>query len=357
MTTKLRVGILGAGWAGKGHIQAYTQQDNVEVTALWSRTRLRAETLANELNLPNLQIYDHWQDLIEQANVDIISLATPPMLRLEPFEMALERDCHILVEKPFSVGLAVANAMVNQAQGSHSITATSFNWRYAPGYQYAWREVQNGRIGKIRDVKTEWRFRILSSDLFAPKLWIARPDDNDGLLGGWTSHDFDKARFLTGTEFENIVSKLTPYEIVQDEGFRVEMGSQMHMAEMSDGVLGNFRVGITAGQNEWSLLLNGAEGTLSVTNDAVTYQSASDSEPKKIDILEQDQIPIGLDPMQHTWNLLVADFISAIQAGDVIHSTVPHLPTLTDGMLIQKVIAAARRSEDEERWVSLSELK
>ncbi len=91
MTEKLRVGVLGAGVAGEGHVRAFAQQHNVEITALWSRTHIRAETLANQLKLPNLHVYDHWQDLIEQAEVDIMSLAVPPTLRREPVAMALER--------------------------------------------------------------------------------------------------------------------------------------------------------------------------------------------------------------------------------------------------------------------------
>ena len=45
MRAKLRIGILGAGWAGESHATAYARLPNVEVTALWSRTRTRAEEL------------------------------------------------------------------------------------------------------------------------------------------------------------------------------------------------------------------------------------------------------------------------------------------------------------------------
>jgi predicted dehydrogenase len=147
MPDKLRVGILGAGWAGGGHAKAFSRLRGVEVSAIWSRTRARAESLANELAEPKLQIYDHWQDLIESAKVDIISLATPPILRRELVDMSLAHGCHVLVEKPFSVGLADARAMVNAARQATVVTAVSFNWRYAPGCQAAWREIQQGKLG------------------------------------------------------------------------------------------------------------------------------------------------------------------------------------------------------------------
>ena len=108
MPEKLRVGILGAGWAAESHAIAYAQLPNVAVTALWSRTRARAEALAGRLQQPDLRIYDHWQDLIEQSKVDVISVATPPMLRREPVVRTLAQGCHVLVEKPISVGVALS---------------------------------------------------------------------------------------------------------------------------------------------------------------------------------------------------------------------------------------------------------
>ena len=60
--------------------------------------------------------------------------------------------------------------------------------------------------------------------------------------------------------------------------------------------------------------------------------------------------------MQHTWNRLVADFVAAVRAGDVRHATVPHLPTIEDGLRAQEVIAAAERADAERRWVDVAEL-
>ena len=70
-----------------------------------------------------------------------------------------------------------------------------------------------------------------------------------------------------------------------------------------------------------------------------------------LDIPAADQIPEGTSLMQHVWNRLIADFCTAVRRGDVAHASVPHLPTLLDGLRAQEVIAAARRSEEERRWV------
>ena len=55
--------------------------------------------------------------------------------------------------------------------------------------------------------------------------------------------------------------------------------------------------------------------------------------------------------MQHVWNRLVTDFVTAIRRGDGACATVPHLPTLAERLRAQEVIDAAMRSEAERRWV------
>ncbi|HEX6385000.1 MAG TPA: Gfo/Idh/MocA family oxidoreductase, partial [Anaerolineae bacterium] len=127
------------------------------MAALWSRTRTTAERLAQQLNQSRLQVYDNWQELIEQASVDVISITTPPMLRREPVLAALEKGCHVLIEKPFSVGLTDAQAMIQAVNSANTVTATCFNWRYAPAYagvsliQYTWDRLVADFVQAIRE--------------------------------------------------------------------------------------------------------------------------------------------------------------------------------------------------------------
>jgi predicted dehydrogenase len=335
------------------HAIAFAQ---LAVTALWSRTRKRAEALAGRLEQSGLRVYDHWQDLIEQSGVDVISIATPPLLRQDPLVRALARGCHVLVEKPISVGVAEAQTIVQAAQSAKTMTATSFNWRYAPAYQVAWRAIQEGVIGAIRDIRSEWLARATTSDFFAARPWIARMDIANGALGEGLSHDFDKARFLTGSEFKRIVSRITPMTIKQDDNYLLDGGRSLHLAELSNGVLCDFYITPTAGKDNWQFMLLGDEGSLSIDNgrQTVTRQRADDDQPIIMAIPESDQIIAGVELMQHTWSRLIADFVHAIRHGDAERRTVPHLPTLLDGLRTEEVIAAARASNESKHWVEIN---
>jgi predicted dehydrogenase len=351
MADTIRVGILGAGNAGTGHATAFAQLPNVEVTALWSRTRARAEGLAGKLHLDGATVYDGWQELIERAGVDVIAVATPEFLRRAPVAMALERGCHVLVEKPFSVELADAQEMVRLAEGADTVTTTCFVWRYSPGTQAAWREVQAGRIGRLLDIQMEWRYRARPRQLIEAMPYAA--EVTTGALGGGGSHEFDRARYLTGCEFTQVVGRVSSCSLSQEPEYVIPCGAYMLLAELTGGVLGQFRCTLTTGQNEWSLVLHGEEGTLDVTQQAAVRRCAGDAEAIPLDIPLADRFPEGIGWNQHVWNRLIGDFVAAIRRGDVAHATVPHLPTLVDGLRAQEVIDAAMRAEEARCWVEV----
>ena len=328
MTSKLRVGILGAGWAATSHAIAFSRLPNVVVNAFWNRTRARVEKLAGELNQSDFQIYDHWQELIEKADIDVVSVATAELLRREPVEMALERGLHVLVEKPFSIELADAQAMVQAANKADAISAICLNWRYAPGAQVSWQGIREGWIGQIFDVQMVWRFGARPRAMYETWPWFTEKTD---VLGGGGSHEFDRARFLTGSEFIRIASRVRPFSLPQEPEYTVH-GTYSLIADLSNGVEGDFRLTLTTGQSEWYLVLNGAKGSLTVTHETVIRQREAEEKSQSLEIPASQRIPDGIDMIQHTWNRLIADFVTAVRNNDKRHVSVPHLPTLVDGL-------------------------
>jgi predicted dehydrogenase len=350
----LRVGILGAAFAGEGHIAAYSRLPGVEVTGLWNRTKARAESLAGKLGYANLRVYDDWHSLIGTGNCDVISIATAPMLRSDALLAALDQGCHVLVEKPMSVGVPEASVMAAAAEAANTVTACCFNWRYAPAYQTAHEAICSGQIGAVRDVRTEGYFRA-RSQFFIDSPWIARMDIANGTLGDGLSHDFDKARYLSGEEFLTVISRITPVTIKQDGDFFVDGGRSMHLAELSGGILAQFCFSITVGEDRFTWLIVGDEGSLRIPDSGtvVVRQRYDDDEPVELEIPSADKGGLSTDLQQHTWNRLIEDFIGAVRNNDKDHESYPSLPTLTDGLRTEEVIDAARRSSSTGRWATV----
>ena len=129
MPKTLRVGIMGTGYAGWCHAKAFSRLPDVEVTALWNRTYSRAERLASALARPNVKVFLDWQDLIQHADIEILSITTDPAFRRAPFTEGLAQNRHVLVEKPLALGLSEAKEMASLARQARTVTAVSFNWR------------------------------------------------------------------------------------------------------------------------------------------------------------------------------------------------------------------------------------
>jgi len=348
------VGILGTGEAGEGHVAAYSRLSGVEVTGLWNRTKARAEALAGKLGYANLTVYDDWQSLIGAGNCDVISIATAPMLRSDPLLAALDQGCHVLVEKPMSVGVPEARVMAAAAEAANTVTACCFNWRYAPAYQTAQEAIRSGQIGAVRDMRTEGYFRA-RSQVFIDNPWAARMDISNGAMGEGLSHDFDKARYLSREEFATVISRITPVTIKQDGDFLVDGGRSMHLAELSGGILAQFCFSITVGEDRFSWLIVGDEGSLRIPDSGtvVVRQRHDDHEPIELEIAGADKAVLSTELIQHTWNRLIEDFVGAIRGHDKDHQSYPSLPTLTDGLRTEEVIDAARRSNSTGRWATV----
>jgi predicted dehydrogenase len=73
-------------------------------------------------------------------------------------------------------------------------------------------------------------------------------------------------------------------------------------------------------------------------------QRYDDDEPIELEIASADKVVLSTDLQQHTWNLLIEDFIGAVRNDDKDHESYPSLPTLTDGLRTEEVIDASRRS-------------
>lgn len=359
MSETLRVGILGAGNAAQAHVAAYTRIPGVTVTALWNRTRARAEKMAASLNLVDAEIYDHWETLIEQAGVDIISVATPPLLRRVPVAAALNRGLHVLVEKEFTATLDDARALVDQAAHTNSVTAVSLNWRYSPGCQATRNAIQEGTIGQLLDIVIEERYRFtMSIGQFVGWVpWSGVPELGGGMLRQGGTHEFDRTRFLTGWEFTGVDARLAYWE--GHPSITAER-SYLMLAELTNRGLGSFRCSSIRGQQDWQTIITGDEGSLTLrsynagdaTHEAVIRQRIDDPEPVEIELPARPDTSL----LQYTWNRLIEDFITAIRRGDRTHTSVPHLPRFEDGLRVQEIIAAADKSNAERRWVELSEL-
>lgn len=233
------------------------------------------------------------------------------------------------------------------------VAAICFSLRYAPGTQAAVAAVRAGDLGPLRDIEMEWR-----SEMTAHAFLDRWPYMNDalGALAAGGSHEFDRARFVTGCEFVGVVGRVLP-AVSKGDRAEVKHGEYALSAEMSNGLLGTFRMTLNSGKRRWAFYVRGDKAMLEVTHQQAVRWAIDQEDSTLLAASSEYSIREGITAIRHGWEELTRDFVRAVRANDVDHETVPNLPTIDDALRNQEFITAALESERERRWVSLEEFR
>lgn len=208
-TKTLRVGIVGLGWTGWTHLQAYKELPDVEVIALAGYEEDRLAKYGREFGVPNL--YRDYQDLLARDDLDLVSICTPNNLHAPVAIMALEGGRHVVCEKPLARTVVEGEAMVTAARKADRVLHTVFNHRARGDVAVLKRYIDEGSLGRVYHAKATWMRRNGIPTLGS---WFT----NKELAGGGPLidlgvHMLDLALFLTGEPTIATVSAATYAEL------------------------------------------------------------------------------------------------------------------------------------------------
>ena len=178
MSKTVRVGIVGAGFAGAFHLRSYRQVQGVpvEVAAIVDVDKGRAENLANLFGVK--KCYDDYRRLLDDKEIDVVDLVVPNALHLPMVLQAAQADKHIICEKPLTgyfgqgepddkVGLTSKKAMlkkvredlkeVEKVMAAHPVKfCYAENWVHAPAFKKALELMEKCfQTGSILDMRGE----------------------------------------------------------------------------------------------------------------------------------------------------------------------------------------------------------
>src|SRR3954469_3863844 len=104
----LRIAVAGVGFGAAVHIPAF-QSEGLDVVAVFSRRRERAEEAAAKFGIAN--VYDDYSAMLARDDIDAVSIVTPVTLHHEMTLQALAAGKHVLCEKPFTVTASEAKEL------------------------------------------------------------------------------------------------------------------------------------------------------------------------------------------------------------------------------------------------------
>lgn len=143
----LRVMIIGCGGIAPAHIEGYLNAgEGAAVTCLADQNLERANALIEKYALAGAVAVADYREAL--ADVDVVSVCTPPGLHREATVAALESGCHVLVEKPMAPSLAECDAMMAAAQQQGRLLSVVGQSRYITSIRNVVEMVRSGAYGK-----------------------------------------------------------------------------------------------------------------------------------------------------------------------------------------------------------------
>jgi myo-inositol 2-dehydrogenase/D-chiro-inositol 1-dehydrogenase len=191
----LRFGVIGAGRIGKIHAKNLaTRIPGVEVAAIADVDLNAARELAAHLHVP-LAVEDYHAVLSDPA-IDAVAICSSTDTHARIVIEAAEAGKHIFCEKPIDHDLEKIDAALDAVEKAGVKLQIGFNRRFDPNFRKVQTMVAEGKIG------TPHLVRITSRDPAPPPISYVKV--SGGMFLDMTIHDFDMARYLSGSEVEEV---------------------------------------------------------------------------------------------------------------------------------------------------------
>jgi len=185
-----RIAIIGAGRISPAHLEGLKiLSSRARVVAICDMNEKLRQERQQAFNIPDG--FPSLDELLEWNDFDIAAVLTPPDIRSKVCMPIIEAKKHLLVEKPFSLSLDEASAIVDSAEKAGVILAVDQNFRWMPPAPILRQRIMDGAIGRVlsillvdtvlRDEKDGWRNKT-------PQLALS-------VMG---IHWLDRIRWITG---------------------------------------------------------------------------------------------------------------------------------------------------------------
>ena len=170
----LRVGVIGAGWIAEKAAITLNGLDDCMIYAIASRSQAKADEFAAKWGVP--RAYGSYAQLIADADVDLVYVATPHSHHYDVTRQALMADKPCLVEKAFMANCRQADEIIRIARERGVFLAEAVWTRYQPIVHTVRQLISSGRIGTPRLVTATLGYSM------GPKPRIMQPDLCGGAL-------------------------------------------------------------------------------------------------------------------------------------------------------------------------------
>ena len=204
---KLNVGLVGYGFMGRTHSNAFRQVNQFfdleyrpVLKAVCARDGEKAKAFAAQWGYESVET--GWRNLIARKDIDLIDIASPNDTHAEIAIAAAAAGKMVLCEKPLAMNAAQAERMVEAVEKAGVANMVWYNYRRVPAVTLAKQLIDEGRLGRIFHYRAKFlQDWTISKDLPQGGAALWRLDVNvagSGVTGDLLAHCIDTALWLNG---------------------------------------------------------------------------------------------------------------------------------------------------------------
>jgi predicted dehydrogenase len=207
MTKPLNIGMIGYGFMGRAHSNAYLRVSNFfdlpyhpVLKAACARDAAKVKAFADKWGYQSTET--DWRKLVERKDIDAIDICTPNNTHLEMALAAAANGKMILCEKPLAMNGPEALKMVQAVEKAKVPNMVWYNYRRVPAVTFAKQLIDEGKLGKIFHYRAKFlQDWTISADLPQGGTALWRLDvaaAGSGVTGDLLAHCIDTALWLNG---------------------------------------------------------------------------------------------------------------------------------------------------------------
>ena len=147
MAEKLKVAFIGAGGIAGTHMRYFSSMPDVELVAASDIAEQSLKRRCGEFNIPHT--YTDYEQMLQEIDVDAVSVCTPNGLHAPCTIAALEAGNHVLVEKPLAMNATEGQEMLDAAQKANKKLVIGFQHRFEARTTFVKNAVDDGTLGQV----------------------------------------------------------------------------------------------------------------------------------------------------------------------------------------------------------------
>ena len=206
---KITASLVGAGSRGTDAYASYAidHPNEIQFVAVAEPNIERRERFKKLHNIPNDMCFESWEDLLNQPRLsDAVLICTQDRMHFQPTLKALEKNYHILLEKPMSIDAKECIILGEESQKHDVVFSICHVLRYTKFFSEIKKLLDDGRIGKLISIQHNENVGFFhQAHSFVRGHW-RNSEESCPMILAKCCHDMDIISWLVGSECVDISS-------------------------------------------------------------------------------------------------------------------------------------------------------